>query len=227
MDGQPSTNRGYLAVGPAAFEATPLPGIDSGLATEAIDIADYDGDGREDMLFVYWDKRAVEPTAGIHLYRNDDGTAFSDVTTETGIESIAERDALLADVDGDGRPDLVQLSRDELVVSLMRDGRFERVREQDVDEGTALAAGDADGDGDIDLYVLQGRSDGGAHDIILRNDGEGTSFETIEVPEVRGGSEDDVIALDYDTDGRTDFLALNGRNSVRGPVQLITLESAD
>jgi hypothetical protein len=31
------------------------------------------------------------------------------------------------------------------------------------------------------------------------------------------------MALDYDGDGRTDFLALNGRNSERGPVQLITL----
>ena len=49
---------------------------------------------------------------------------------------------------------------------------------------------------------------------------------TVDVPEVRGGSEDDVVALDYDSDGRTDFLALNGRNSVRGPVQLITLEAA-
>ena len=53
------------------------------------------------------------------------------------------------------------------------------------------------------------------------------TVDTLDVPEVRGGSEDDVIALDYDNDGRTDFLALNGRNSVKGPVQLITLESAD
>lgn len=227
MDGQPSVNRGYLRVGPAEFEATPLPGIDSGLATEAIDIADYDGDGRDDMLFVYWDKRAVEPREGIRLYRNEAGTAFTDVTTEAGIESIGERDALLVELDGDGTLDLVQLSPDRIVASLAQDGRFERTWERDVSEGTALAAGDADGDGDIDLYVLQGRSGGGAHDIILRNDGSGTSFETIEVPEVQGGSEDDVVALDYDTDGRADFLALNGRNSAKGPVQLITLEAAD
>ena len=121
----------------------------------------------------------------------------------------------------------MQLSPGKVVVSLARDGRFERAWERDVSEGTALAAGDADGDGDIDLYVLQGKSEGGAHDLILRNDGDGTSFSTIDVPEVRGGSEDDVIALDYDTDGRTDFLALNGRNSVKGPVQLITLGPAD
>jgi len=74
--------------------------------------------------------------------------------------------------------------------------------------------------------VLQGKSDGGAHDVILLNDGDGSSFTELAVPEVKGGSEDDVIALDYDGDGRSDFLALNGRNSVRGPVQLITLGPA-
>jgi hypothetical protein len=227
MDGQPSVNRGFLAVDAADFEATPLPGIDTGLATEAIDIADFDGDRDEDMLFVYWDKRAVAPNAGIRLYRNDAGTTFTDVTAKTGIESIGERDALLVELDGDGRLDLVQLSAEKVVTSLARGGRFERAFEQGVTEGTALAAGDADGDGDIDLYVLQGRSDGGAHDVILRNRGDGASFETIDVPEVRGGSEDDVVSLDYDSDGRADFLALNGRNSAKGPVQLVTLKAAD
>lgn len=227
MDGQPSTNRGFLAVGPAAFEATPLPGIDTGLATEAIDVADYDGDGREDLLLVYWDKRAAAPQEGIRLYRNEEGLAFSDVTAEAGIESIGERDALLVELDGDGVLDLVQLSPARVVTSLARDGRFERAWEREVDEGAALAAGDADGDGDIDLYVLQGKSDDGANDVILLNDGDGASFSTLDVPEVRGGSEDDVIVLDYDSDGRADFLALNGRNSERGPVQLITLEAAD
>ena len=62
--------------------------------------------------------------------------------------------------------------------------------------------------------------------VILRNAGDGRSFDTLDVPSVTGGSEDDVIALDYDADGRSDFLALNGRNSERGPVQLITLRPA-
>jgi len=226
MDGQPSMNRAYLRTGPAEFEATEVPGIDTGLATEAIDIGDYDGDGRDDILLVYWDKRAGGPRSGIRLYRNEDGLAFSDVTAQTGIKTIGERDAELADLGGDAQTDLVQLSPDRVVVSLARGGAFERSYEGQVSEGTALATGDADGDGDVDIYVLQGKSKDGARDRILLNDGDGRSFTSVDVPEVRGGSEDDVIALDYDGDGRTDFLALNGRNSERGPVQLITLRPA-
>jgi hypothetical protein len=227
MDGLPSTNRGFLRAGPAVFEATPLPGIDMGLATEAVDIADVEGDGRDDLLLVYWDVRALAPTAGIRLYRNDPGVAFTDVTTASGIESIGEHDAVLADLDGDGRPDLVQLAEDRLAVSLARDGRFERGAEEDVERGAALASGDADGDGDLDLYVHQGKTADGGHDLLLLNDGSGARFERLDLPAVAGGSEDDVVALDYDGDGRMDFLALNGRNSDRGPVQLITLESAE
>ena len=226
MDGQPSVNRAFLRTGPATFEATPVPGIGTGLAVEDLDVADYDGDGREDLLLVYWDKRAREPKAGIRLYRNKAGLEFGDVTRKTAIESIGERDAAFADFDGDGAVDLVQLAPDFLRVSLNREGVFGQVLEKGVDEGAALAVGDADGDGDIDLYVLQGRDRGGSHDVMMLNDGDGRSFTRLDVPEVKGGSEDDVIALDYDMDGRTDFLALNGRNSERGPVQLITLRPA-
>jgi hypothetical protein len=225
MDGLPSTNRGFLRTGPATFEATPLPGIHTGLATEAIDVADYDGDGRDDVLLVYWDVRATEPTAGIRLYRNEPGTAFTDMTAASGIESIAERDAIFADLDGDGTPDLVQLAEDRAVISRWRDGRFERATEAAVVGGAALASGDADGDGDVDLFVHQGKTRDGGRDLLLLNDGDGASFTRLDLPEVDGGSEDDVIALDYDGNGRMDFLALNGRNSDRGPVQLITLES--
>lgn len=226
MDGQPSTNRGFLATGPARFEAAALPGIDTGLATEDLDVADYDGDGRDDLLLVYLDQRAREPRAGIRLYRNLDGLAFADVTARVGIETIGEQDAAFADLDGDGAPDLIQLSPSRVRFSHNRDGRFEQAAEYEVSAGAALAAGDADGDGDVDLYVLQGKSKDGGSDLILLNDGDGRSFRRLAVPNVASGSEDDVIALDYDQDGRTDFLALNGRNSERGPVQLITLRPA-
>ena len=226
MDGQPSADRAFLQVAPARFEATPIPGFDTGLATEDLDVGDYDGDGRDDILLVYWDKRAVQPESGIRLYRNEPGTAFTDVTADAGIESIGERDAALADLDGDGVLDLVQLSEDRLVVSKGSEGRFRRVAEEPVSGGTALATGDADGDGDLDLYVLQAKTGDNGHDLLLRNEGDGRSWQRLDTPTVEGGSADAVVPLDYDGDGRVEFLALNGRNSERGPVQLIALRPA-
>jgi hypothetical protein len=42
----------------------------------------------------------------------------------------------------------------------------------------------------------------------------------VAIPQTRRGSADDVIALDYDGNGLTDFVVLNGRKKA-GPVQLL------
>ena len=44
--------------------------------------------------------------------------------------------------------------------------------------------------------------------------------ENVKIPKTHDGDADAVLALDYDKNGRTDFLVLNGR-SKPGPVQLI------
>ena len=87
----------------------------------------------------------------------------------------------------------------------------------------AVASGDADGDGDgdVDLYVLRQKSDRRTRDLILFNRGDGRAFKAVEAPSRRGGVADDVLAIDHDQNGMTDFLVLNGRGDKRGPVQLI------
>jgi hypothetical protein len=42
----------------------------------------------------------------------------------------------------------------------------------------------------------------------------------IRIPQATAGTADDVIALDYDDNGRTDFVVLNGRKGP-GPIQLL------
>ena len=54
-----------------------------------------------------------------------------------------ETDAELAQLDGDGRADLIQLSASRIRVSLKREGRFGIVFERRIDGGVALAVGDA------------------------------------------------------------------------------------
>jgi hypothetical protein len=58
-------------------------------------------------------------------------------------------------------------------------------------------------------------------DLILFNRGGGRSFRVVAAPSRRGGKADDVVPIDHDANGLTDFLALNGGSS-RGPVQLIS-----
>jgi hypothetical protein len=73
----------------------------------AIAVADFDGDGFEDVYVVQPDP--ARPNA---LYENDGGTRFVDVAHEVGLDDAGKRFpgsmALWVDLDGDGRLDLFQ-----------------------------------------------------------------------------------------------------------------------
>jgi hypothetical protein len=124
---------------------------------------DYDEDGDPDLLLVHSDPEAESPVV---LYANDGRGKFADVTSESGLSKAVGRGFLgmgmaIADVDGDGWSDvyLTAVGRNRLLWN--RQGRFV--------DGTAAAgvAGpqeawstgavffDADGDGDLDLFVVQ------------------------------------------------------------------------
>ena len=53
------------------------------------------------------------------------------------------------------------------------------------------------------------------------NDGT-AHFTRLDVPQPSFGCGDDAIGLDYDGNGTTDFVVLNGKDAVKGPVQLIS-----
>jgi hypothetical protein len=145
---------------------------------------------------------------------------FLDASAALGVVPGNDVDAAAADLDGDGATDLVQLSSRTLRISLQRDGVQHRVLALPVTAGTALAIGDADGDGHPDLFVVQGGAVSNAPDLLLLNDGDGRSYTSVRIPQTTAGSADDVIALDVDHNGTDDFLVLNGAQSP-GPVQLI------
>ncbi|MEZ5332978.1 MAG: CRTAC1 family protein [Thermoanaerobaculia bacterium] len=114
---------------------------------------DVDGDRLDDLLYC--------GGTGCSLYRNlGDGT-FDDVTDRAGIGVAGEaRQALLADFDNDGRPDLfITYARDTNRLFHNRgDGTFADVTDTSGLGSEGLIAGpatsaDFDGDGLLDLYV--------------------------------------------------------------------------
>jgi hypothetical protein len=76
-----------------------------------------------------------------------------------------------------------------------------------------MAAGDVNTDNLPDLYVTRGQNAAGANapDEVYLNDGDGTNFTPMSsIPSTSYGEADSVAPLDYDGNGLTDFLVLNG-----------------
>lgn len=126
---------------------------------------DVDGDGDSDLLFVNgtaWPHLGASEAAGATpaLYQNDGTGRFTDVTRQAGLEiSLYGMGAAVADIDGDGDPDLylTAVGGNRL---LRNDGGVFRditaatgVGGGDDDWSTGAAFFDADGDGDLDLFV--------------------------------------------------------------------------
>jgi len=131
-------------------------------------IADLDGDGAMDLVFVDGDRWPDAPAdspsgQGIVVYLNDGRGFFTRAAGPTGLEEpFAGMGLAVADVDGDGRPDLLATSTAGVRLFLNRSSpgevRFvDRTIEAGLGEldGWSTAAGfaDLDGDGRLDLVV--------------------------------------------------------------------------
>ena len=124
---------------------------------------DYDGDGSLDLYVVNgWrlaDDRVVERGRNA-LYRNRGDGTFDDVTDVAGVDGGGQwgSGVAVADYDDDDRPDLFVTNFGPNVLYRNRgDGTFENVAARAGVEApgwnTGAAFFDADGDGNLDLYV--------------------------------------------------------------------------
>ena len=219
-DGLPSPNRLLLNDGSGRFSRAVGSGLDLSIGAYCAQAADVDRDGELDLLVCGHSSQVVDGDRTF-LFHNDGSGRFTDVTAALHVTPLGDVDDELVDLNGDGRLDLVQLSQRRLRVSLqLRTGTFGIAYEASLTAGHGLATGDVDGDGLPDIYVQRGASGHNDPDLMLLNTGRGRSFTSIDIPQVSTGTADDVQAIDYDGNGLTDFLVLNGANCC-GPVELI------
>jgi hypothetical protein len=162
--------------------------------------------------------KAVDGMArGARLYVNESGT-LTDRTVAWRISPIGDIDVEVADFDGDGQLDLAQLSHKQLRISVRGDTGFRQTFSYGFTRAVAMAVGDVNGDRRADVYVSQQTAGNDDHAMLVNN-GRGAAFTSMTIPQAPGGSANDVLAIDYDGNGLTDFVTLNGRYSA-GPVRL-------
>ena len=218
-DGLPTLNRLYLNTGHGSLLDSPAMGLDRSIGAGCAYTVDYNRDGWPDLL-------VCGETSGLHLFKNDQGHRFTDVSSVLG-GPVPAADAVMADLNHDSRPDLITLTGATVATRLQRaDGTFAPPQAiLTVPGGASLAAGDVNADHNPDIYVISGRAGtSNAPDYLLLGNASG-GFITAPIPETTVGAGDRAYPLDYNHDGLTDFLALNGGDPYSGPIQLLTPHS--
>jgi hypothetical protein len=184
-------------------------------------VADYDGDGFEDIF-------VVDSTGNNHLWRNNGNGTFTDMAVVAGIPTgtagIQSSGASFADINNDGFPDLLILYNSKPNVMLLNDGHGHftdisataGITNPVVQNNVTATWGDYDNDGFLDLYVTVHadckRLNKNDH---LYHNNENNTFT--DMTSLLGGSSDarvngrglSPLFFDYNNDGRVDLYVGN------------------
>ncbi|MBF0188290.1 MAG: VCBS repeat-containing protein, partial [Magnetococcales bacterium] len=178
----------------------------------ALSIADGDKDGDLDI--------AVHTSSQGNLYwmENDGSQAFNPILVASGVGTTSTM--RFSDLDGDGDRDMVVGLADGSIVWYGNQGSSGTAAFRDsgqslgARDGSDVAVGDLDGDGDLDLFVANGQEGGAADDTyrnqVWLNDGSGTFTDNGQAGSFGNNDYNTSVALG-DVDGDGDLDALLGR----------------
>ena len=183
------------------------------LGNNAAAAADLTHDGLDDI--------AVSTTnKGLFLYRALGGGNYVAANKYFGVSSNGRYAVRFADVNHDGWPDFISVTSDAVQVFLNNHGHFGKASfTLNIDDTRDVAFGDADGDGNLDMYVQRHYD----RDQIYMGDGRGNFVPGPIVPK-RDGVAESVTVLPHWNNGRDAFIVGNGYENTRGTTQLIVVD---
>jgi hypothetical protein len=215
----------------AASSPTQL--VPTGIGASSVAVGDFNNDGRLDLV-VANDQFASSTTLSV-LMGNGDGTFAPTQTVVAGSDPGA---VAVADVNGDGKPDLVVASSKGkgtagavVVLPGRGDGTFGPAQASPVGKGpVSVAVADLNGDGNPDLVVAN--LDDGTVGVLLGMGGgrfgsvvtfaAGTSPLRVAVADVNGDGIPDLVAADYTTPGTVAVLLGTGSGTF-GPAHFLSV----
>lgn len=198
--------------------------------TQSVVLSDLDSDGDLDILY---SRSTGSSRQNPSVYWHENRDRYGDFGSPQAIHTLnsGTPTVLSADINGDGQSDIIVTSRDDDSVSWYENlgsGRSwgnEQPIARDVSRSSEYtsAAGDIDGDGDIDIFSS---SSFGSNLIWYENlDGKGT-FLPNGIPNFSGGSSRAISIADLDNDGDLDVLAA-GDNGAFGNSNILWFENLD
>lgn len=198
----------WLGNANGTYTAAPSPAL-SGYSLAPILVADFNGDGKQDLAIPNGDNNTVSILLG-----HGDGT-FSVTAASPAIESNPSQFAV-GDFNNDGIPDLAVTSRssDPMTVLLGKgDGMFTAASASPAASSGSpysIAMGDFNGDGKLDLAVADLYNDTAS---ILLGHGDGTFGAASTIHSGSNGSS--IATADFDGDGNLDLaVGLGGASGV-------------